>query len=236
MTGWPGRLADIAADIAAAAATATAALLLAGCASGPPPPDWQLAARSALDQALAADLRGDARTANLEFDRARTDIARTGRPDLVARAELLRCAAQVASLQFGPCAGFEALRADAATPEQAYADHLLGRPDPSRASLLPPAQQAVLALGPAPADSMAARTLQALADPLSRLVGAALLLQAGQAGPAVIGLAVDTASAQGWRRPLLAWLGLQRARALQAGDTAAAAQLQRRMDLASGSR
>ncbi len=224
MTRWPGRLA------------ATAAVLLAGCASGPPPPDWQLAARSALDQALAADLRGDARLANLEFNRARTDIARTGRPDLVARAELLRCAARVASLQFGPCAGFEALRADAAAPEQAYADHLLGRLDPSRSNLLPKAQQTVLALGPVPADNVATGTLQALADPLSRLVGAALLLQAGQAGPAVIGLAVDTASAQGWRRPLLAWLGLQRERALLAGDTAAAAQLQRRMDLASGSR
>jgi hypothetical protein len=42
---------------------------------------------------------------------------------------------------------------------------------------------------------------------------------------------VDTASAQGWRRPLLAWLGLQHQRALQAGDAEAAAGLQRRIDL-----
>jgi hypothetical protein len=94
----------------------------------------------------------------------------------------------------------------------------------------------VLALGPAPADTAAAAALQALADPVSRLVGAAVLLQAGRAGPQVIQQAVDTASAQGWRRPLLAWLGLQRQRAASAGDGAEAARLQRRIDLAGGTR
>ena len=92
----------------------------------------------------------------------------------------------------------------------------------------------MLALGATPADATAASTLQALADPLSRLVGAAVLLQAGAAGPAVATLAVDTASAQGWRRPLLAWLGLQRQRAATAGNAEAAARLQRRIDLVLG--
>ena len=216
------------------------ALALAGCASGPPPPDWQMAARSALDQAIAADLRGDARIATQEFDRARSQIARTGRPDLLAKAELLRCAARMASLDFNPCDGFERQRSDAAAPELAYADHLAGRLAPAGATLLPPAQQGVAALiarsGAAPDDAAAASLLQAMADPLSRLVGAAVLLQANQAGPAVITLAVDTASAQGWRRPLLAWLGLQYQRAELAGDAAAAARLQRRIDLAGGQR
>jgi hypothetical protein len=218
------------------AALCLATALLAGCASGPPVPDWQQAARGALDLAVAAELRGDSRIATLEFDRARAEIARTGRPDLLARAELLRCATQVASLQLGPCAAFEALRADAAPPERAYADHLLGQLAPARAALLPAAQQAVLALGPAPADTVAVAALQALADPVSRLVGAAVLLQAGRAGPLVVQQAVDTASAQGWRRPLLAWLGVQRQRAASAGDGAEAARLQRRIDLAGGTR
>jgi len=220
----------------ASAGAAAAAALLAGCASGPSPPDWQLGARAALDQAMAAELRGDSRIANLEFDRARAELARTGRPDLLARAELLRCAAQVASLQLGPCDAFERLRADAAAPELAYADHLAGRLDAAQAPLLPPAQQTVAALGPAASDGAAAAALQGVADPLSRLVGAAVLLRAGRAGPAVIGLAVDTASAQGWRRPLLAWLGVQLQRASAAGDTTAAARLQRRIDLAGGAR
>ena len=210
------------------------AALLTGCASGPPPPDWQQSARASLDLAVAAELRGDSRIATVEFDRARSEVSRTGRPDLLARTELLRCAAQAASLQLEDCAGFERLRADAAPPERAYADHLAGRLAPAQLALLPPAQQAVaavVALGNASGDAAAAATLQGLADPLSRLVGAAVLLRAGQAGPAVIAVAVDTASAQGWRRPLLAWLGLQQQRANAAGDAQAAAALQRRIDL-----
>lgn len=210
------------------------AMLLVGCASGPPPPDWQLSAKAALDQAVAADLRGDSRIAALEFDRARASLRRTGRIDLLARAELLRCAARVASLGFGPCDGFERLRPDAAAAELAYADHLAGRLAPAQAALLPSAQQASVAALAASGDAEAAASLQAQSDPLSRLLGAALLLQAGRAGPGVISMAVDTASAQGWRRALLAWLGLQRQRAEQAGDQAAAQRLQRRIDLVIG--
>jgi hypothetical protein len=47
----------------------------------------------------------------------------------------------------------------------------------------------------------------------------------------VIAQAVETASARGWRRPLLAWLKVQQQRAEAAGDIAAAAGLQRRIDL-----
>ncbi len=215
---------------------AVTAGLLAACASKPPPPDWQGAARSALDAAVAADLRGDDRIATLEFDRARSQIASTGRPDLLARAELLRCAARSASLDLAPCDRFERLRADAAPAERAYADHLAGATlQAAQLALLPPAQQVVAGLRGAPVDDAAtAARLQALDDPLSRLLGAAVLLRAGQADPAVLALAVDTASAQGWRRPLLAWLGLQRQRAQQAGDADTAARLQRRIDLVLG--
>ena len=47
----------------------------------------------------------------------------------------------------------------------------------------------------------------------------------------VIAQAVETASAQGWSRPLLAWLGVQRERARAAGDQAQADRVQRRMYL-----
>jgi hypothetical protein len=58
-----------------------------------------------------------------------------------------------------------------------------------------------------------------------------VLFRAGQADPGVVVLAVDTASEQGWRRPLLAWLGVQRALADRAGATTEAARIQRRIDL-----
>jgi hypothetical protein len=204
-------------------------LLLTACASGPPPPDWQPNAQNALQRAVQAQLSGNDRVAVADFERARGEIARTGRADLMARAELMRCAAQVAALQFERCTAFERLRADAAPAEQAYADHLAGTLDPARVPLLPPAQQP-LAQPSRGADTDLA-LLQATADPLSRLVGAALWLQRGRASPAVLALAVETASAQGWRRPLLAWLQLLQQRARQAGDAAEAARLARRIEL-----
>jgi hypothetical protein len=75
----------------------------------------------------------------------------------------------------------------------------------------------------------------AIDDPLSRLIAVAVLFQAGQASPPMINAATETASAQGWRRPLLAWLKVQALRAERAGDTAAAQRLQRRIALVEGS-
>ncbi len=95
------------------------AALLSACSSAPLPPDWQLQARPALESAVSAQLLGDSGIAQREFERARALLARTGQPGLVARGELMRCAAQVASLDFASCDGFERLRADAPASEQA---------------------------------------------------------------------------------------------------------------------
>ena len=87
-------------------------VLLAGCAGAPPPPDWQLNAQGAIERAQDAYLSGNNRIADVEFARVRAEIARTGRADLLARAELVRCASHVASLDFGACTGFDALARD----------------------------------------------------------------------------------------------------------------------------
>jgi hypothetical protein len=205
-----------------------AAFLAAGCA-GTPPPDWQMNLQGSMQRALEAHLSGNDRVATNELARAREEASRTGRPDLMARVELLRCAVDVASLQFGVCGAFERYRADAAAPELAYAAYLQGKLQPSQASQLPPTQQPLAVPGKGDAADLAA--LQAVADPLSRLVGAAVWLQAGRSSPTVVALAVDTASAQGWRRALLAWLQVQQRMASQAGDMAEAARIGRRIEL-----
>ena len=166
------------------------AAMLAACSSKPPVPDWQMNAHAATQKAVESYLSGQTRVEKLEWDRARAEVARTGRPDLLARLELMRCAAQVASLVTEPCERFEALRADAAAPEQAYADYLMGRIQAGQVALLPPAQRAVATAG-------TAASMAGISDPLSRLVAAGVLLQTGKASPAVITAATDTASAQG---------------------------------------
>lgn len=203
--------------------------LLAACANQPLPPAWLANAHGSLDAFTSAYLRGDTRAAEAEFARARGEMASTGRPDMVARGELVRCAVRVASMEFDGCPGYHALAQDAKTPERAYASYLLGRLDGLDPALLPAQHRPVVA-GAAPAG---ASVLAALDDPLARLVAAGVLLQAGRITPADIGSAIETASDQGWRRPLLAWLGVAARRARAAGDAEAAARIERRIDLAS---
>ncbi|WP_240965004.1 hypothetical protein [Acidovorax sp. SRB_24] len=212
-----------------AAAAVLLCAALAGCASRPPVPDWQLNAHGAAEKAVQAYLSGDARAAQRAFDNARAETARTGQPALLARVELLRCAAQVASLVSEPCSAFEALREDAADPETAYAHYLAGQAQPADVALLPAAQQGVAAAAAAGDADHAAAALARIPDPLSRLVAAGVLLRSGQASPPVVAAALDAASRQGWRRPLLAWLALQAARAEAAADAEEAARLRRRM-------
>lgn len=203
------------------------AVLLSACA-GTPPPDWQLSARSSLENAAQAWLEGRDTVARAEHARARAAIARTGRPDLLARAELHRCALQVATLLFQPCTGYEALAADATPEDAAYARYLGDRLQPGDAERLPAAHRAAIAA----ADPAAA--IRGVEDPVTQLVAAGAALQRAQASPALVQLAVDTASAQGWPRPLLAWLSVQQRMARAAGDAARVEAIQRRIDAVGG--
>lgn len=180
-------------------------LLAAGCAGGPPPADWQPHAAQALQSFQRLYFAGETALAEAEFKSARAELARTGRADLVARAELVRCAARAASLEFDECPGFQALRYGARAEEAAYAEYLSGK-----------------------------GSHRAGDDPLSRLVAFAVSLRNGAISPTGISAAVEIASAQGWRRPLLAWLGVQEKRAADAGDSETAARIRRRIDLISG--
>lgn len=182
------------------------AIFLSACSGSPVPPDWQLNSRSALTAFQSHYLKGDTRAAGLEFDRATAELRSTGRGDLLARAELLRCATRTASLEFDNCPGFEKLRADAGPEELAYADYLAGRAERAAGE-----------------------------DALSKLVSSAVRLNSSKITPPEIAAAIDLASAQGWRRPLLAWLGVQVKRAEAAGDREATERLRRRIEVVTGS-
>jgi hypothetical protein len=253
-------------------AALSATLLQAGCGNNPPVPDWQMNAHNGIDRATAAYMEGNTRVEAAEYKRAREALSSTGKVDLIIRAELIRCAARVASLVFEDCAGYDKLAQDAGPADRAYAAYLAGRLasgatdagtlgaalpgaapgvavpgitvpgavpqaaaapraavlDAAAIALLPAQHQPVAA---AASDTAAASAVQAITDPLSRLVASGVLLRAGKASPQVLADAVETASAQGWRRPLLAWLGVQAMRAEQAGDSAEAQRIKRRIDL-----
>jgi len=180
-------------------------LVLAGCSGGPVPAEWQLNSYGSLESFKQAYLTGNTRVAGIEFDRARSELASTGNPALVARAELIRCAVRAASLEFDSCPGFEKLRADAGAEEIAYAEYLGGGAERAAGE-----------------------------DSLSRLVSFGVKFNGGKIAPSDISSAIDIASLEGWRRPLLAWLGVQEKRAEAAGDRDALERIRRRIALVSG--
>jgi len=201
-------------------------LVLAGCASKPAPPSWQPNARDALDGFTDDYLRGNTGAANAEFARARRETSSTGRADLVAQVELVRCAVRAAALEFDDCPGFAALAPDATAQQRAYAAYVAGRWEGLDVAALPEQHRPVVSTG----------SIAAVSDPLARLVAAGALFKAGKIAPGDIVAATETASSQGWRRPLLMWLGVAQKRAEAVGDTAAVDHIQRRIALASGQR
>ncbi len=206
-------------------------LALTACSSTPPQPDWQSNTQGAIERSIEAYLVGNARVDAQEFNRAKSEIARTGRADLLARVELMHCAAMVASLIQEPCVGFEKLRADAAEPERVYADYLQGKVQSKDVAFLPLQHRAVANVH---GDSNVSQLLTAIKDPLSRLVAAGVLFRRSEASPTVLVDATETASSQGWRRPLLAWLRVQLMRAEKANDLIEIDRVQRRISVVLG--
>jgi hypothetical protein len=204
-------------------------LLFSGCASGPTPQVWESNAQSALQNASIAYLTGNARVEEQDFARALRELRATGRADLVATAELTRCAARAASLVFDDCPAYLPLAADVGAEQRAYADYLTGRWQGLNTALLPKHHAAVVA------NPATAAALSQTKDPLALLVAAGMLLKNGNLSQASLDevalTAVQTASNQAWRRPLLAWLGVQIKSAESKSDATQVASLRRRVDL-----
>lgn len=211
------------------ALAAISVMAISACGNQIPAPDWALNAEAAAQKASQAYLQGQQRVEALQWQKARDAVASTGQPAQAAKLELMRCAAQVASLDWNSCPAYEALAQDVGKPEQAYARYLQASPQAGDIELLPEAQRGVARqlLG----GGAGSAALAEIKDPLSRLVAAGVLLRGGAVGPALLQQGVDTASAQGWRRPLMAWLLLQLKAAQQGGDAEQQAQLQRRLKL-----
>lgn len=217
--------------VKAVAVCAVCAALWA-CGSGAPPsPAWQLQARDATERASAAHLQGQQRVAQAEWHKAKQEAARTAQPEQVARVVLAQCALQVASLDWRECDELTPLQPDLSSKLLAYHRYLLGQVQISDVPLLPPIHQPVAQHLVGRTDPMPA--LQDIAEPVSQLVAAAVVLRHEQAKPTVLALGAAIASEQGWTRPVWAWLGAQAQWAEQTGQTALAERLQRRLRLLS---
>ncbi len=208
-------------------------LMLLGACAGPRPPAWQSDSLAALERFRTHYLAGEHARAQRAFDEALYEIGAAGRLDAAARAELYRCALGTAALDFDACAGYTARAGDATPDDRAYGRFVAGDWRELESRRVPARYRPLLA---AADDAARTAALAALEDPLSRLVAAGALFRQGRLSPDGLQLAIDAASAQGYRRPLLALLTVQARMAESAGDAEALAHIRRRLDLLSGSR
>jgi hypothetical protein len=209
-------------------AALVACLLLAAC-GGTPAPEWKAASHDLLERYSNHALRGESKLAETYFSQALAATSATGRIDDAARLWLVRCALETALLDFSACPRYTELARLAPRAEDAAYYHFL-QGEASQASALPKAYTGFVNAGTDSAKVRAA--LEAMDDPRSRLIAAGVAVRRGVVDEATLTLALDTASEQGWRRPLLTYLKLLEAR-LTARDDPRLPALRKRIELAS---
>ena len=204
-------------------------LVLSACVSGgPPPTDWKTDAADLIVRYQKHALLGENTLAERYFQQAVTATGGAGRVAETAHLWLVRCATRRAMLIDDACAEYTELASAAPDDaDQAYYRFVTLRWDGLDPALLP-RQHQDLVRAPAGKRSDA---LGRVDDPLARLLEASLLVMRQEADAATLSQAAETASAQGWRQPLLTYLKLQEAQAAAQGRSAELARLKKRIQL-----
>lgn len=203
-------------------------VLLTACGSKVVPPDWKADSADLVERYKKHELRGENILADRYFEQAINASGGAGRVAETARLWLIHCAVRRASLAEDACSEYRDLAKIETTDEDRAYYHFvtLNWAEVQPAHL--PKHYAALLSGPS--DKRHAQIAD-ISDPLSRLLAVSLVVQRGEGDDALLALATETASYEGWKRPLLVYLKLSEQRASARQDAAALAALQARIRL-----
>lgn len=204
-------------------------IMLTACGSGgPPPPDWKIDSADLIERYKKQALLGENTLAERYFQRAIAATGGAGRVADTAHLWLVRCATRRAMLIDDPCTEYADLaKIEPNAADQAYYQFLTLHWAAMDITQLPEQHRDLVR-----ASATTRRTLLTrVNDPLARLLDASLLVMRQEADDATLTLATETASAQGWRQPLLTYLRLQEKQAAARGNVAEQARLDRRIQL-----
>lgn len=205
---------------------------LAACSSGETVPDWKIDTQSAMQRYTQYYLEGRSKLADASFAKARAATAATGDIAAVGHLELAKCGVQVAALNLAPCPAYRALAAnDTPATDAAYYRFLTGEWRDLERNALPSQYAPLLNKSSASTDEVN-QTLQGITDAVSRLVATGVMVKRKQFNLRTLQIASDTAAAQGWRRPLLAYLLLQK---INITDPIQQQQIQTRIEIVESS-
>jgi hypothetical protein len=204
-------------------------ILFSACGSGgPPPPDWKTDSADLIERYRKHALLGENTLAERYFQQAVAATGGAGRVTETARLWLVRCATRRAMLIDDSCPEYVDLaRIEPNAADQAYYQFLTLRWEAVDVAQLPSQHRDLVKATP----DIRHTLLDKIDEPLARLLDASLLVMRQEANAATLALAVDTASSQGWRQPLLTYLKLQEKQAASQGNAAELARLTRRIQL-----
>ncbi len=181
-------------------------LLLAGCGSKRIP-DWTYAGYNQLEDFKKSFLTGDDKIAALHFKKAVEEIKKSGNPDILAKAHLTKYAVQTAVLETIDDDLYLKIAEVQSLQKNSHFYHFLkGKVDQVESQFLPEQYRGIMETlrkgnkADIPADCAK------IEDPLSRLIAIGIVIQSGENGVQLLQTAVDTASANGWKKALLIYL------------------------------
>ncbi len=205
-------------------------LPLAGC--GPKPMPWIEAGYQRLENFKTDFLTGRPPiVTDMHFTKAVEEIKKSGELDLLGKVWLTRMALQVAVLDEPEEGDYPKIEAAQSVPANRNFYLFLKGNAAVDGPLLPAQYRTFFA---ALQGGNAAETGAAVAkidDPLSRLIAAGLAVRGHTENEALLQTAVETASRNGWKRALLAWLTRLAVFYEASGEAAKAAAVRQRIDL-----
>jgi hypothetical protein len=205
-------------------------LPLVGC--GPKPMTWIAAGYQQMENYKTDFLTGRAPiVTEMHFKKAVEEIKKSGDLDLLGKVWLTRMALQAAVLGEPEEGDYPRIEATQSVPANRNFYLFLKGDAAAAGELLPAHYRSFL---PALRAGNATETGIAVAkidDPLSRLIAAGLTVRRHVENEALLLTAVETASRNGWKRALLAWLKRLGAFYEASGDAAKAAAVRQRIDL-----
>jgi hypothetical protein len=185
---------------------ATSLILLAGCGSKTIP-DWTNAAFNQLESYKQSYLSGQLRVAEIHFNKATEEIRKSGNLDLLAKAYLTKCAVQTVAIEKIDDSAYLQIETLSPSPtNKTYHRFLRGDFDQVSPNLLPEQYRSFFDTLRVVKTGDATDELLKMEDPLSRLIAASLAVQHNRCDERCFQVAIDSASKNGWKKPLLVYL------------------------------
>ena len=182
-------------------------LLLYGCSSSRPVPDWTSASFNQLDNYKKSYLSGKESIAETYFNKAVDEIKGSGNLEILARAYLTKYALHVAVLE--PFDDSLYLRIDAVEPvqqNQNFYNFLKGSFEKVDERMLPQQYARFFKAFQSGRKDVATQEISNMDNPLSKLIAVGLLVTKNSYDETDLTLAIDTASQNGWKKALLAYM------------------------------